>query len=48
VKLSKEVRELATTVVRSAAGNDFAAATEAALGIARACRTCHHQYKPLD
>ena len=48
VKLSKEGRELAATVVRSVAGNDFAAATQAALGIARACRTCHRQYKPLD
>ena len=48
VKLSKEGRELAATVVKSVAGKDFAAASQAALSIARACRTCHLAYKPLD
>ncbi len=48
IKLSREGRELAATVVKSVAGNDFATATEAAVGIAHACRTCHLQYKPLD
>jgi hypothetical protein len=48
VKLSREGRELAATVVRSVATKDFAAASKAAVGIARACRACHLDYKPLD
>lgn len=48
VKLSKEGRDLAATVVGSMTGNDFAAASQAALGIAHACRTCHLEYKPLE
>ena len=48
IKLSREGRELAVTVMSTVAGNDFTAATQAALGIAHACRTCHLQYKPLD
>ena len=48
VKLSKEGRDLAATVGRSVAANDFAAASQAALGIAHACRTCHLEYKPLE
>ena len=48
VKLSKEGRELAATVVKSVAANDFAGATQAALSIAHACRTCHLEYKPLE
>ena len=48
VKLSKEGRDLAATVVKSVAANDFAAASQAALSIAHACRTCHLEYKPLE
>lgn len=48
VKLSKEGRDLAATVVRSVAANDFAGASQAAVGIAHACRTCHLEYKPLE
>lgn len=48
VKLSKEGRELAATVVLSVAANDFARASQAALSIAHACRTCHLEYKPLE
>jgi hypothetical protein len=48
VKLSKEGKDFAALVVRSVAANDFAAASQAALGIAHACRTCHLEFKPLD
>jgi hypothetical protein len=48
VKLSQEGKELANTVVSSVAGSNFAAATQAAQTLAKACRTCHAQYKPLD
>jgi hypothetical protein len=48
VKLSREGRELAATVVRSVAAKDFATASTAAVSIARACRNCHLDYKPLD
>lgn len=48
VKLSREGRDLAAAVVRSAAAKDFAAASKAAVSIARACRSCHSEYKPLD
>jgi hypothetical protein len=48
VKLSREGRELAATVVRSVASKDFATASKAAVSIARACRACHLDYKPLD
>jgi hypothetical protein len=48
VKLSKEGRDLAATVVKSVAANDFAGASQAALSITHACRTCHLEYKPLE
>jgi hypothetical protein len=48
VKLSKEGRDLAATVVKSVAANDFTGATQAALSIAHACRACHLEYKPLE
>ena len=48
VKLSREGRELAATVARSVAAKDFATASKAAVSIARACRSCHSEYKPLD
>jgi len=48
VRLSKEGRDLAATVVRSVSANDFTGASQAALNIARACRTCHLEYKPLE
>jgi hypothetical protein len=48
VKLSKEGRDLAATVVEAVAVNNFAGASQAALSIAHACRTCHLEYKPLE
>jgi hypothetical protein len=48
VKLSREGRELAASVAKSAAAKDFATASKAAVSIARACRSCHSEYKPLD
>jgi hypothetical protein len=48
VKLSKEGKDLAATVIRAAAAKDFAAASQAAVTIAKACRTCHAEYKPLE
>ena len=48
VKLSKEGRDLAATVVKAVAANDFAGASQAAVSIAHACRTCHLEYKPLE
>src|SRR5882724_1627126 len=40
VKLSREGRELAATVVRSAAARDFATASKAAVSIAKIGRAC--------
>ena len=48
VKLSREGQELATAVLKSLAGHDLAGASRAAQTLARACRTCHLKYKPLD
>jgi hypothetical protein len=48
VKLSREGRDLAATVVNSAIAKDFATASKAAVSIARGCRSCHLDYKPLD
>jgi len=48
VKLSKEGKDLAATLGKSVAANDFAAASAAALSLAHACRTCHLEYKPLE
>ena len=48
VKMSQEGQELAAGMIKSVAGNDFAAATKAAQTLARACRTCHSKYKPLE
>jgi hypothetical protein len=48
VKLSKEGRDFAATVVRAVAANDFAGASHAALAISQACRACHLEYKPLE
>ena len=47
VQVSKEGRELAATIVRSVAKNDYAAAQTAALRIAHSCSACHDVYKPL-
>jgi hypothetical protein len=47
-RLSRESRDLAAKVLTSMDRNDFASASEAALSIARACRTCHTQFKPLE
>jgi hypothetical protein len=48
VKLSREGKELAATVISSVAAKDFASASKAAVSIARGCRGCHSEYKPLD
>jgi hypothetical protein len=48
VKLSREGGELAEKVVRSATTRDFDRALGAAITLARACRDCHQDYKPLD
>jgi hypothetical protein len=48
VKLSRQGRELAANVVSSVAAKDFATASNAAVTLAQACRTCHLQYKPLE
>ena len=48
VKLSREGRELSASVVRAAAAGDFMAASSAAISLARACRDCHLEYKPLE
>ena len=48
VKLSSEGKNFAAAVLRSVSAGDFAAASQAALGIAHACRSCHLEYKPLE
>ena len=48
VKRSQEGGKLAETVVRSAAASDFDTARGAAITLARACRDCHQDYKPLE
>ena len=48
IKLSKEGKDLAASIARSVAANDFVAASQAALSIAHACRSCHLEYKPLE
>lgn len=48
VRLSREGRELSASVVRAVAAGDFKAASSAAISVARACRDCHFEYKPLE
>jgi len=48
VKISQEGRDLVSIIVSSVTAHDFSAAARAAQTLAKACRTCHLQYKPLD
>ncbi len=48
VRISREGASLAADVIRAIEGNDLPAASRSAISIARACRDCHFQYKPLD
>jgi hypothetical protein len=48
VRMSKEGKELAGQVADSAAAGDFDSALKSAIVVAKACRECHNQYKPLD
>lgn len=47
VKLAKDGAALADAVITSVQAEDFDAASRSAISIARACRDCHIQYKPL-
>jgi hypothetical protein len=47
VKLARDGATLADAVITSVQAEDFDAASRSALSIARACRDCHIQYKPL-
>jgi hypothetical protein len=47
VRLSRDGAALADAVITSVQANDFDAASRSALSIARACRDCHIEYKPL-
>jgi hypothetical protein len=47
VQLSRQGKELSASVIRAIAAGDFVAASSAALAVARACRDCHFEYKPL-
>jgi hypothetical protein len=48
IRISRDGEALADAVVRSVQSNDFDAASRSAISIARACRDCHFEYKPLD
>jgi len=48
VKLSRDGKELATTVVSFVLAKDFSSASKAVFGITKGCRGCHLEYKPLD
>ncbi len=48
VKLSREGQVLSASVIRHVAAGDFVAASSAAISIAKACRDCHLEYKPLE
>lgn len=48
VKLSREGMDLVAEVSRSASDTDFDGALRSAITLARACRDCHADYKPLD
>ncbi len=48
VRLSREGRELSASVIQAVAAGDFKAASGAAISVARACRDCHFEYKPLE
>ena len=48
VRISNEGATLADVVVKSIEISDYETASRSAIAIARACRDCHFQYKPLD
>jgi hypothetical protein len=48
VRLSTQGVELADSVVGAATNDDYEAALKSAITLARACRDCHTEYKPLD
>lgn len=47
VNLSVEGRSFAGTIAKAVESNDYDTALRAALGIAKACSTCHDAYKPF-
>jgi len=48
VQISRDGEVLAESIVRSAQAADFDTALRSAISIARACRDCHFEFKPLD
>jgi len=48
VRISNDGATLADALVKSLETSDYGAASRSAISIARACRDCHFQYKPLD
>ena len=48
VQLAKQGQELAATVARSAASNDFDAALTSYESLVKTCRRCHDAYKPPE
>jgi len=48
VKISRDGRDLAAAIVNGVQASDFEAASRSAISLARACRDCHFEYKPLD
>jgi hypothetical protein len=45
VELSRQSRTLTQKIIQSVNARDFDAATDAATGLSRTCRTCHTFYK---
>jgi len=48
VKISRDGRDRAAAIVNGVQASDFEAASRSAISLARACRDCHFEYKPLD
>ena len=48
VQLAKQGEDLAATVARSAASNDFDAALTSYESLVKTCRRCHDAYKPPE
>lgn len=48
VRISRDAQALAAAVTKSLEASDFELASRSAISIARACRDCHFEYKPLD
>jgi len=47
-KISRTGIDLAARIIRSAAARDFAGAQRSATALAKDCRQCHADHKPLD